>query len=171
MANETMRTFMLDGKKKGVTLDASTWKAVDWIADQQGVKWTDLAREWIAERIDQDSNMTRAVRSGVIDTLLQYPLFDERADQADPESELFDPLRETLQEVHRDEDLAYALDQAKEHGQILGHYSFGGFRITTGVSEYGAVAFYIENGVKDCPHVIITTRHGLDDFLAGSRKK
>lgn len=157
----------MDGAKKGVTLDASTWKAVDWIADQRGMKWTDLAREWIAERIDQDSNMTRAVRSGVIDTLMQYPIFEERAEQLE---EKLDPIQPMLGIV-TDDNFTYALEQMAEHGKFLGHYDFGGFRITTGVCESGTVALYIENGVKGQPNAIITTRHSLDDFLAGSRKK
>lgn len=167
MANETMRTFMLDGKKKGVTLDASTWKAVDWIADQRGIKWTDLAREWIAAGIEHDRNMTRVIRSAVIDTLMDYPLFEERAEQLE---EQLDPIQPMLG-MTTDDNFTYALEQMTEHGEFLGHYDYVGFRITTGVNEYGYVTFYIENGVRGQPNAIITTRHSLADFLAGSRKK
>lgn|GEM_PF-6483383 len=166
MNENTQRQFVKDGQKKGITLDASTWRGIDWIAEQQGVKWADLARAWIAER-PTEQNMTRAVRAGMIDTLMAYPIFEERAQQMDEQSDRFDPLRERLQEVHQDEAFTYALEQAEKHGQVFGHYPFGGFNITTGVSEFGNVTFYIENGVKGCPNAIIDTGIKLAAYLAG----
>lgn len=69
--NEKMRTFELDGKKRGVRLDAHTWEAIDLLASQSGSKWAALARQWA--EIDPEEakdNLTAVIRAGVMAGIL-----------------------------------------------------------------------------------------------------
>lgn len=73
--NEKMRTFEIDGKKRGVRLDAQTWEAVDWLADQTGKKWAELARRWVSDDPqDAEINLTAVIRSGITAELLAREL-------------------------------------------------------------------------------------------------
>lgn len=69
--NEKMRTFELDGKKRGVRLDAHTWEALDLLASQSGSKWAALARQW-AETDPEEAkdNLTAVIRAGVMAGML-----------------------------------------------------------------------------------------------------
>lgn len=68
---EKMRTFELDGKKRGIRLDAYTWQAVDRLAANAGVKWAVLARQWAdADPKGVEENLTSAIRAGVMAGML-----------------------------------------------------------------------------------------------------
>lgn len=69
--NEKMRTFELDGKKRGVRLDTQTWEALDLLASQSGSKWAALARKW-AETDPEEAkdNLTAVIRAGVMAGML-----------------------------------------------------------------------------------------------------
>lgn len=71
MMNEKMRTFELDGKKRGVRLDTHTWQAVDQLATQAGSKWAALARQWAEnDPKDAEENLTAVIRTGAMAGML-----------------------------------------------------------------------------------------------------
>jgi hypothetical protein len=88
------------------------------------------------------------------------------ADRAKQFEETADPLQTSLQQIGSDKWLTEALEQADKHGLILGHYDYGGFKVTTAVCELNTVAIYIENGKKDGSHAIITTPFTLEEWKA-----
>lgn len=160
MSKETMRAFDFEGKRRGIRLDEGTWQAIDWLAEQRGVKWAELAREWATlgkHAIDSDKNMTRIIRSSAVQALLAETIFNERAEMFDTPS---GPIWQSLG-VCDDEGLDYALAQAKS---IEGHQDFGGFTLHAGVSEHGNAAFYIRSSMKDGDNLIISTPFRLEEW-------
>lgn len=62
-----MRTFDLNGKKRGVRLDTRTWGAIDQLATQAGCKWAALARQWAGnDPKDSEENLTAVIRAGAM---------------------------------------------------------------------------------------------------------
>jgi predicted DNA-binding ribbon-helix-helix protein len=70
--NEKMRTFFeLDGKKRGVRLDAHAWETIDLLATRAGCKWSTLARQWAQNAPkDAEDNLTAVIRAGAMAGML-----------------------------------------------------------------------------------------------------
>lgn len=157
MANEKMRTFEFGGKKRGVRLDQATWQAVDWLSEQRGMKWAALAHEWamLADHSKQitgkegGDNLTGVIRTYAMHELLKETILNDRAQTLSGAGPIWQSLG-----MASDDNFQYALDQAT---RIEGEDDFVGFKLTAGVSEFGKVTFYIENAIKGCPSLIIST--------------
>lgn len=166
MASEKMRTFEFDGKKRGIRLDGATWQAIDWLAEQRGVKWSALAHEWAtmaghAKQVGNDSggeNLTGVIRSHAMQELLNETILNERASMF----ENVGPIWQSLGMVS-DNDIQEVISQATS---IEGSGDLVGFKIAAGVNEFGKVTFYIENGMKGCPSLIISTPFSLEQWEA-----
>lgn len=164
MANEKMRAFELDGKRRGIKLDPATWAAIDWLAEQQGVKWAELARRWAElglHRLDtKGDNLTGIIRSYAIHELTQQTIFAERAEQyADTSA----PTWRSIGQCN-DDSFDYAIGEARKHGAIEGEQDFGGFELYSGVSEFGNVTYYIRNCMKFQQNIIISTPFKPDEW-------
>lgn len=151
MTEERMRTFDFEGKRRGIRLDEGTWQSIDWLAGQRGVKWTELACEWATlggHGPHGDTNLTRVIRAAAIQSLLSETIFAERADMHGSSGPIWASLG-----MCDDRGFQEAMNEA----EIEGAEDFVGFKLAAGVNEFGNVTFYIENNVKDCPSLIIST--------------
>ena len=151
---EKMRTFDYEGRKVGVRLDIGTWAVIDWLAEQRGVKWGNLAREWVAmgtHGIDAETNVTKIIRSSAMWELSNETIFNDRADMHAAAG----PVWRALGMIYSDDHMSQALDGAERlDGRDV---DFGGFQLSAGLSEFGNVTFYIRNAVRDQPHIVIST--------------
>lgn len=160
MAEEKMRTFEYEGKRRGIRLDSATWAAIDWLAAQRDVKWAALAHEWLmlgTHGPESDNNLTRVIRASAMAELLNETVFAERAEMHASAGPLWRCLG-----MCDDEGLRYALGEAQG---VEGHEDFGGFTLHVGASEVGKVAFYVENNLKGCPSVIVSTPFTLEQWV------
>ena len=149
MADSKMRTLELVGTKRtGIRLDSATWLAVDWLAERQGKKWAEWARE-IAENNPGADNMTAVIREAAMNGILTETILAKR---------------ETLQGSLADEHpmlLASAImddDELIEHmgnSEIQGSEDFVGFTLHAGIDEFQRPCIWIENNVKGCPSVAL----------------
>jgi predicted DNA-binding ribbon-helix-helix protein len=131
-SNEKMRAFEFMGRRRAIRLDEGTWQAVDWLAAQRGVKWAELAREWVAnDDSGADENLTRAVRGAAMDALLVATVFNEQrgADLAVMQSH---PLLKDSGILDSNQ-----LDSILRGARVHGESSFGGFSILFGLDENG----------------------------------
>lgn len=166
MGNEKMRTFEFDGRRRGVRLDEGTWQAVDWLAAQRGIKWSELAREWVTlathGQMQQGDNLTGIIRSAAMQCLLSETVFQDRADMVTSAGPIWQSLG-----MCEDKQFHEALTAATS---IDGSDDFVGFKCSAGVNEFGWVTFYIENAIKECPSLIISTpftRQEWEDKIEG----
>jgi len=154
MYEEKMRKFEFGGKRRGINLDARTWNAVDWLAKQRGVKWGELAREWAEAGTsgpDKDENLTRVIRTAVINELLRETVFAERAEAMCGHQATGFRLAGMF---YRQDDFEYAVKQATE---IEGTQDLTTIEIATGADEFGRITFYIKNQLEGAPSMIIST--------------
>lgn len=157
MNEKTMRTFEFNGKKRGIRLDAATWQTIDWLASQRGVKWFALAREWAVmaghtKQVGTDTNgenLTGVIREAAMQELMNATILSERAEMIESAGPIWQSLGMCNDEI--------LTDAMKSADSIEGLEDFVGFKLTAGVSEFGKVTYYIENNIKDCPNVIIST--------------
>lgn len=157
---ERMRAFEYQGRRRGVRLDEATWSAVDWLAEQRGMKWPELAREWATLGMHgpvKDDNLTRVIRASAMQALIAQTIFAERAELHAAAG----PIWKTVSTCG-DRDFREALEQAA----IEAHEDFGGFTLHVGISEFGNVTVYVENHVKDGSNAIISTPFPLDEWEA-----
>lgn len=152
MGNESMRAFEFEGRRRGIRLDEGTWQAIDWLAEQRGVKWAELAREWVtlgAHGPEKDDNLTRIIRSATMQCLLQETILSERADQFGGLQSPGFALAGMADDASFDESLSQAIIEATS--------DFVGFEISTGIDEFGRVAYWIRNGVRGGSNLILST--------------
>lgn len=155
-----MRTFEFAGTRRGVRLDAGTWTAVDWLAQQRGVKWSELAREWATlgtHGDGSDGNLTRIIRSAAMAELLNETILAERADG-------FGGLQATgfrLAGMFGDDDFA----ETKSAGVIEDTADLVSVKVHAGINEHGCIAFYVENQLAECPHLVISTPFTATEWL------
>jgi predicted DNA-binding ribbon-helix-helix protein len=152
MSGEKMKSFEFEGKRRGIRLDAGTWQAIDWLAEQRGVKWSVLAREWASRGTDgpnRGENLTRVIRSAAVQALMKETVLAERADMHASAGPIWRSLG-----MCSDEWFDEALAQA-EH--IEGVQDFEGYTLHAGVSEFGNVAFYLRSNFRDGMNLIIST--------------
>ena len=165
MGGEKMRTFEFDGKKRGIRLDDGTWQAIDWLADQRGVKWSVLAQEWatlaIQGEFEKGDNLTGVIRSAVMNALLQETILAERAEAYNlPEATGF-----ALAGVcYRSEDFDHAVKQAT---LIDGCADLTSVEVHTGIDEFGRVSFYVRNLLEGQPSMTIATPFTPDEWRKG----
>lgn len=151
-----MRAFTLDGKRCGVKLDAGTWSVIDHLADERGEKWGDMARRWVEmARHDVggdggvETNVTKIIRSSAMLELANETIFKERADMHATAG----PLWQSLGMIYDDAHWKRMLEDASLEGSA----QMGGFDVAIGTCEHGTVTIYIQNNMRDAPHVAITT--------------
>lgn len=156
MPEEKMRTFELGGKRKGVRLDDGTWRALDWLADNRGQKWPELVREWAA--LADDDNLTRVVRSAVMDALLAETIFNERAGLFETQ-----PVEMQLAGMFDHE----GFEETKVLAQSI-DFTFDdcGYQISSGLNEFGNVTFYLKSAMTDGVDLIISTPFTRDEWSA-----
>ena len=144
-----MRTLELVGSKRtGIRLDPATWIAVDWLAARKGLKWAEWVREIVRNRPDTD-NMTAVIREAAMDGILVETVLAKRA-----------TLRESIAADHPmliasaimdDSDLAEHMGNCEIHGSE----DFGGFTLHAGNDEFQRPCVWIENNLRNCPHVVL----------------
>lgn len=148
-SSEKMRSFDLEGRRRGIRLDEATWQAIDWLAAQRGVKWAELARAWAGQSAASDENLTRAIRSAATHELLSATIFnDQRA---------FDVIAQESHGVMRN---AAALSDDERNdlmdgATVQGAHDFGGFTVVFGHDEFGQDFVLIENNMRNQPHLVI----------------
>jgi predicted DNA-binding ribbon-helix-helix protein len=133
-----------EGKRMPIKLDAATWKAIDWLAEQAAITW----QSWCAavvSKMEPDENVTAAIREAAMSLLLEETIFADRAEQlAIMEAH---PLMKNSG-VLNDEQLADTLAKAR----VAGHFDFGGFSVFFGLDEHYQDCIWIKNGLRDGLH-------------------
>lgn len=147
MGNEKMRTFEFNGKKRGIRLDAATWQSLDWLAEQRGCKWSTLVQEWASNAGDDADNLTRVIRSSVLEALMMATICNEQRGIDLDVMEHHAVMRGSgqLDDCGRDELLAGA--------RIQGEQDFGGFKLKFGQDAHGQDFVLIDNAMRDWPHI------------------
>lgn len=146
---EKMRAFWIDGKRRGVRLDNSTWHALDWLAAQRGAKWSDMARDWLGQ--SDDSNVTRTIRQQTIDGLMIAAIHGESriAHTEAMDNHPHMATSSTLNDSQLEEELAAGL--------VQGNFDLVGFAVIFGHDQHGQPSTWIKNGLRDELHFVITT--------------
>lgn len=144
-----MRTLELaNGHRTGIRLDPATWQAVEWIASQQGCKWSDWAREQLEKHPDAD-NMTAVIRSAAMDAMLVETALAEHAGTLDSIAENNPLLR--YSSIMEDEEFAEHMHSCQIHGSE----QMGGFTLHSGKDEFGRHCLWFENQLKGRPNLVI----------------
>ena len=146
---EKMRSFELEGRRRGIRLDEATWLTIDWLATQRGVKWAELAREWAGQSNSSDENLTRTIRSAATNELLSATIFnDQRA---------FDVIAQENHGVMRHAEAICddERDDLMSGATLQGGHDFGGFTVIFGHDEFGQDFVLIENNMRNQPHLVI----------------
>lgn len=143
---QTQRMFQLMGTKRtGIKLDDATWRAIDWIAEQDGKSW----QEWCSEAIfnaGANENMVASVRSAVIEAMLIETVGGERRASALAAMERHPLMKDSA--MLGDKDFQMVMDGAT----VYGSSDFISFKVHFGRDQYGQDSVWIENALKDCPH-------------------
>lgn len=144
MTELRMRSLELkSGRRTGIRLDPATWQAVDWIAAQQGRKWSEWAREEI-EKYPHADNMTAVIRSAAMDAMLVEATLAEHSVTLDSVADEHPLLRYSA--MMNDKELAEHMH--RRECQIYGSEELGGFTVHAGKDEFGRYCLWIENQLK-----------------------
>jgi predicted DNA-binding ribbon-helix-helix protein len=155
MSDEKQRHFVTDGKRYGVTLDDTTWTAIDWLAEQRDEKWTHTVRDWLAAEAekgdDADSNMTRVVRSSAMRDLMTLTIFNKDSEERAQDLALMNahPIMKNhgiLDDQRFDDMLSESL--------IQGDADFGSFSVLFGYDVNDQPAVWVKNAMRDGLHVV-----------------
>lgn len=131
-----------------IRLSTTTWEAIEFVAEAQGIKWTDWVRTVLSTTEELD-NKTEAIRIALIDTLLSVRVFSERASGLDqweghPVMQGASPMDDT--------DFDDYINTAQ---QIDGQNDLIGFKLYFGTDRDGRPFVGIRNGHRDGEHVAI----------------
>ena len=145
MTEQKMRSLDTGaGNRTGIRLDAVTWEAVDWIAEQQGRKWSEWARELLQKHPDA-INVTALLRNAVTETLLVQTLSQERGpDLSAMHASALMRDSAALSDAQ--------LDNILKGATVQGESDFGGFTVMFGHDEHGQDCVWIRNGLRDRQH-------------------
>ena len=148
-----MRAFklrMTDEKRKHVKFDDQTWTAIDTLADLRGVKWMDLAREWIADAAGDadDTTLTNTIRRGLMDALVHEVIVGpgRAADLATMEAHPLTRDSVTLDDA--------GLDKFLAGSTVQGESDMGGFAIVFGHDEDGQDFLAVRNNLRAGLHFV-----------------
>jgi predicted DNA-binding ribbon-helix-helix protein len=146
VAEEKMRAFEFDGKRRGIRLDDATWQAVDWLAAQQGVKWAELAREWAGNASGSDDNLTRVIRAAAMNAMVTAAIFGEErgSDLAAMEANALTRRSSLFSDQQLDDFLANAM--------VQGESDQGGYTVIFGRNESSDDFLVIRNNMRDGLH-------------------
>jgi predicted DNA-binding ribbon-helix-helix protein len=136
-----------DGKRSGIKLDAPTWQALDWLAEQKGQTW----REWclaIVRATPEEENITAAIRAAAMDGILMETILANRA-SLDSVAENHPLLKYSA--MMSDDELAEHMRSC----HIDGSEEMGGFTLHAGKDECGRPCLWIENQLKEWPSLVI----------------
>lgn len=153
--DEKMRAFTFEGKRRGVSLDSATWRALDWIAGQRDTKWTQLAHDWATKAMQDNGgkieglNLTGIVRGGAMQALLDETILQERVEL----HASMGPIWESMGACS-DDDFERIRNEAQN---VEGKVDCTSFAVEPGVNEFGYVTFYIRNSMKDASNLVIST--------------
>lgn len=163
-ATET-RTFLHDGKRIHVHLEPAVWRVIDWQAADMGWPWGQMVSYWLtsAEMAGEaDTNTTRVIRTTALQKLADETIFaDRQATYQDA-----DAIWRTLGMVDDS-----GLRDAVRAAHVTGQEDFVGFQIKAGIGDNGCVTFYIENGIKDCLNLIISTPFSMSEWEGAMGKR
>lgn len=146
MADEKMRAFEFDGKRRGIRLDDATWHAVDWLAAQQGVKWAELAREWAGDASGSDDNLTRVIRTAAMNAMVLWAILGEErgSDLAAMEANALTRRSGMFSDQQLGDFLANAT--------VQGESDQGGYTVIFGRDENADDFLVIRNNMRDGLH-------------------
>lgn len=157
-----MRAFkirMTDEKRKHVKFDAQTWAALDMLADLRGVKWMDLAREWIAGAAGDadDTTLTNTIRRGLMDALVHEVVVgpDRGSDLATMEAHPLTRDSTTLDDA--------GLDKFLQGATVQGESDMGGFSIVFGHDKYGQDFLAVKNNLRCGLHFVTLAPAGKSE--------
>lgn len=148
MQQEIRTIRFRDKNATSIKLSNTTWEAIELVASNQGVKWTDWIRGVLA-KAKEDENKTEAIRIALIDTLLSVRVFSERASGVDYWEE--HPVMQGASPMD-DTDFDDYINTAQ---QIDGENDFLGFKLYFGTDRDGRPFVGIKNGHRDGEHVAI----------------
>lgn len=151
---------LASGKRMPIRLDEATWRAVDWLAAQSHQSWSDWCAR-IVESTPEGENITATVRSAAMQGLLSATIFNERAEMYASAGPIWQSLGMCGDPIFHE-----VLEEARKEDRIEGEEDFVGFKLAAGVSEFGRVAFYIENGIKEGCNLFISTPFTLEEWAA-----
>lgn len=142
----TQRMVPLEGgRRTGIKLDAATWKAIDWLASQEGKAW----QQWCAAIIiatPDNENTTAAIRAAAMDELLVKSVFGEdRAEQTAAMNR--HPLMKNSASLNDDQ-----FEQIMRGADVQGWSDFGGYAIGYGYDENGQYCTWVKNGLRGGLH-------------------
>ncbi len=148
MKQEIRTIRFRDKNATSIKLSTTTWEAIEFVASNQGMKWTDWVRGVLAATEEQE-NKTEAIRSALIDTLLSVRVFSERASGVDHWEE--HPVMQGASPMD-DTDFDDYINTAQH---IDGENDFLGFKLYFGTDRDGRPFVAIRNGHRDGEHVAI----------------
>jgi len=130
-----------DGKRTGIKLDSATWRAIDWLAVQEGKTWQQWCATVVAATSDSE-NTTAAVRAAAVDGLLVKAVFGEdRAEQMAAMER--HPLMRDSGTLNDDQ-----FEQVMRGAAVQGWSDFGGYAIGYGYDENGQYCTWVKNGLR-----------------------
>lgn len=149
------RTLRRGKERLAFAMDKPTWAAIELVAAQAGVKWT----EWARGILDAQPNAASKA------ALLRAAAFNElaMAVQGDAEQAFADVEHPLEMYVFHAQDRQTFLDEKKRQDVQLStdDLNFGGFRLTFAYHE-GKPALFIENKILGEPSAVIVAN--LDEF-------
>ena len=130
-----------------MTLDPTTWTAIEQIAEAGNSTWQRWCEDTIL-RIGKTDNITRGVRSAVLEALLQASVLSDRQELVNRPQ----PALLALNAMFGDADFNEDLSKAK---LIDGTSDFVAFEVITGSDQFGRACLWIRNGLRDGTHIAI----------------
>lgn len=148
MEAQTRTLDLRDGKRTTLRFDVATWRAIETLADGDGIRWTEWARRLIAANPGAE-NMHAVIRSAAVEGLLAESILSQRAEQL---SAVGTVLLEGCA-ILDDGQLAQEMEQGSVEGAPV---DMIGFQLLAGVDRHNQPTIWVRNGLRDGLHVAIT---------------
>jgi predicted DNA-binding ribbon-helix-helix protein len=160
------RTLTLaDGRKTSLKFDEPTWEAIDLLARHHGTRWTHWARQQLADHPEAD-NLRAVLRAAVTRWLLDTSVVTTMEGRADA---LARPTPALLAAAYSLDDGQLAEEQAAGtvHGELD---DLGGFHVVAGEDQQGRACYWIKNGLRAMPNVVLSLPFSVAEVEAKARE-
>ncbi|MBE7370035.1 hypothetical protein [Ramlibacter pallidus] len=158
MEAQTRTLDLRDGKRTTLRFDVPTWRAVETLAEGEGIRWTEWVRRLIAANPDAE-NMHAVIRAATVEGLLAESVFAQRADQVRSGGAVL------LEGCNMLDDAALA-DQLA-HGKVEGGpVDMLGFQLFVGTDSNEQPVIWVKNGLRDGLHLAIAIPFSREEVEA-----
>jgi predicted DNA-binding ribbon-helix-helix protein len=145
-----------DGKRMPLRLDTPTWQAVEWLAEQSSQTWQEWCATTLAAAGPDIANMTAAIRAAAMNALLAETIFADRAEQFSGVQAVGMRMAGQCDDKTFNDDLRQSVIESESE--------CGGFNLRSGIDPNGRVSFWIQNGLRDGPHIIVRTPFAPEEW-------